>query len=298
MQTTQPSARVAQLRQQLTLPQVPAAPLFDLAQRKAFMQHALANSPPPRTWVVENLIPTNICALWVGQGGIGKSFSVLVLGVSVALRQPLIPEWVPSGNTFGSPQKVIYVSAEDDDDELHRRLAAVCRAWPSLDGLKLAENFIPHSGVGTSCLITEQTDAGQGVQVTNWTDQFLASAQQVQDLGLVILDPVSRFSGGDENSSRDMTRFVEQAERIRKALGCTVLLVHHGNKQSFSQGAYVGQAASRGSSALVDGVRCVVQLTELPGQLADKLGIGGDKLKRFTSLGHPGSGKRNAATFS
>ena len=48
---------------------------------------------------------------------------------------------------------------------------------------------------------------------------------------LVVVDTLARnFGGADENSTKDMTLFVQQLERLQNALECAVLVVHHTSK--------------------------------------------------------------------
>lgn len=78
----------------------------------------LAGKPvPPRRWLVREMIPDSDVTLLFGDGGTGKSMLALQLAVATVAGK----EWL--GNL---PEKgpVILVSAEDDLDEMHRRLAA------------------------------------------------------------------------------------------------------------------------------------------------------------------------------
>src|SRR5205085_1495290 len=44
----------------------------------------------------------------------------------------------------------------------------------------------------------------------------------------VVIDTVSRaLAGGNENGPEDMGGLVRRADRLREALGCTVIAVHH-----------------------------------------------------------------------
>src|SRR5262249_12039388 len=70
---------------------------------------------PKREWAVGECIPIGQPALFSGEGSAGKSLCVLQLGAASVLGQ----DW------FGLPViqgPVIYVSAEDGEDELHRRM--------------------------------------------------------------------------------------------------------------------------------------------------------------------------------
>jgi RecA-family ATPase len=67
-------------------------------------------------------------------------------------------------------------------------------------------------------------------------DRLVLAAQQIPNLKLIVIDPASRFRGGDENASQDVTRFVEAVERVAQATGAAVLIIHHANKGSISCG--------------------------------------------------------------
>jgi RecA-family ATPase len=59
---------------------------------------------------------------------------------------------------------------------------------------------------------------------------------------LAVVDTLARcFVGGEENSARDMGRFVAAADRLRTATGAAALLLHHVSRHG---------GAIRGSTAL------------------------------------------------
>jgi RecA-family ATPase len=69
-----------------------------------------------------------------------------------------------------------------------------------------------------------------------------------------------------------VTRFVEAVERVAQATGATVLIIHHANKGSINA-VEQNQSASRGSSALTDGVRLQMNLATMDANGAKKFGI-------------------------
>src|SRR6185437_9503326 len=77
--------------------------------------------PPPRRWLVPDLIPDRTVTSLSGDGGVGKSLLTLQLACARATRSTWLGLDVEPGRT-------LYVSAEDDKDELHRRLADIARA--------------------------------------------------------------------------------------------------------------------------------------------------------------------------
>ena len=79
---------------------------------------------------------------------------------------------------------------------------------------------------------------------------------------LIIIDPASRFRGGDENSNLHATRFVQTLEYLALNTGATVLIAHHTGKGA-TNSRETSQDASRGASALTDGIRWQLALTPL-----------------------------------
>ena len=75
-------------------------------------------APPLRQWLVIDYIPSRQVTLLSGTGGIGKS----VLALQLLSATVLSREWI--GALVPTPGAAIYLGAEDEPDEIHRRLAA------------------------------------------------------------------------------------------------------------------------------------------------------------------------------
>ncbi|MEJ7667586.1 MAG: AAA family ATPase [Casimicrobiaceae bacterium] len=238
-------------------------PLFDL--NAASVQRFIGKPVPERDWVLENCLPLGKVGLVVAPGGTGKSQLMLQLAYAVAGGDDSYSPWKP-----GPVGQVLLIGAEDEEDEYHRRFERLMRASASssdaAEVLKnITENLFIVSRVGQNNLMTR--DAGGEVVPTDLVERLAKTVKPLKNLRLIILDPVSRFRGGEENSAEDTTRFVEAAEALVKLTGAAVLLVHHTNKASY-QGSDQSQGASRGSSALTDGVRLQINLgTPAPNEL-------------------------------
>ncbi len=117
---------------------------------------------------------------------------------------------------------------------------------------------------------TEKNRAGE-VHMTNSVTNLISSIKESvgSEVDLIIVDPVSRFRGGEENLAVDTTRFVQALQMFTSQLNATVLCLHHVNKGAKSNGT--GQNNARGSSALVDGVRLVMELNQLSEDEVKKL---------------------------
>jgi len=105
----------------------------------------------------------------------------------------------------------VYVSAEG-----RRGLSRRIQAWEQ------------EHGTEAPALCHFLTDAPQLLEDQDVDDLLSVLEVLAPAPVLVTLDTVARtMVGGDENSSRDMGRYVAAADRIRRALRCTVNLIHH-----------------------------------------------------------------------
>jgi len=247
-------------------------PLFSIDAYRA--GRFIGKEPPPRRWLFKNVLPFGKVGIIVAPGGTGKSQALMQIGVSAVTGSPLFGVW-----EVGETGSVLMLLAEDDEEEIHRRLNNVIGQL-ALSGdiaaiAALRKNLILKSMVGENNLMTE-TNQSREVQQTIYVDRLIATAAQIPDLKLIVIDPASRFRGGDENAAQDTTRFVEAIELLAQATGATILIAHHTNKGSM-QATDASQNASRGSSALTDGVRWQMNLAGMSDKEAKAFGINPDE---------------------
>ncbi|QUJ77320.1 AAA family ATPase [Sulfitobacter albidus] len=81
---------------------------------------------PDRKWIVEDMIPDRQVTLFTGDGGTGKSLIAMQLATAVALREKKpLQTWLGRPVISGS---ALYFGAEDEQDEMHRRLEGIVAA--------------------------------------------------------------------------------------------------------------------------------------------------------------------------
>jgi hypothetical protein len=103
------------LLEQRALASVWGAPPIDIAS-------LAARDVPVRIWLLQDRIPNRAVSLFSGEGSAGKSLLQLQLSAACALSR----EWLGLG-PLGGP--TLFIDAEDDGDELHRRLDAIRRYY-------------------------------------------------------------------------------------------------------------------------------------------------------------------------
>lgn len=225
--------------------------------------------PPRRRWLLEQsnaetngngspvgVLPLGKVGMLVSAGGVGKTMALVQLALSVATGR----KWLNAFDT-PNPGRVLIALGEEDEEEIRRRMYNAARAMSLTEGqLQMAaENIValPLAGCSVPLVCSDG-------RTTSETEALVALRAKLSDREwrLIILDPLSRFAGGDtEKDNSAATRFVEAAESLAKSNGGpTVLLAHHTNKVSRTDDSSTSAAQARGASGLIDGVRWVANL--------------------------------------
>ena len=202
---------------------------------------------PPQQWIVEGLIPSRNVTLLSGDGGAGKSRLALQLQASTALHKA----WV---GLDVIPCRSLGIYAEDDPDELHRRLAAVAThlkiGLSELDGLVRVS-----SRVGLPCEFIAYRNA---LDPGHPTDFFGEVLEQVLSFGpkLVILDSLHDFFAGNEISRPQARRFIALCRQIAIAIDGAVVVNAHPSQSGLQSGT-----GTAGSTAWNNAVRSRLYLS-------------------------------------
>lgn len=257
---------------------------FDLST--ATVGDLLKTDPPPRQWIVENVLPLGAVGILGAAGGVGKSIAVLQLAVATCASM----RWL--GMPVQCSGSVLIFSAEDDREEVHRRLSRVMNHYREIAGAKahmldelVSKRLFVLDRVGAENRLTCKVD--RETQRTAMANRIIETVRdQLPGCVLIVLDPLSRFDGGEPNDNADATRLIETAEHIRKETGATVLLPHHVSKAGIRD-AESGQEAIRGGSGLVDGARWVGMLATLRRDAAKDYGVVPDEAGRFVRFTTP-----------
>lgn len=254
-------------------------PLFNLSAGR--IDRYLTTDPPPRRWLLKDLVVLGKVGAVVAPGGSSKSQWLLQLAVGVATGLPVADHW-EIGETGG----VLAFFAEDDEDEIHRRLKRIQEHFKSAGTAApmagMEDRLYVYSTIGTDTLLTKRGTTGE-VSPTSVVQRIAALADQIKNLKLIIIDPASRFRGGEENSNEDATRFVEALETLTSQTGATVLIAHHTNKGSYGGDSEPGQGASRGASALTDGLRWQMNLSRPTEKQVGAIGAAKDQAARYVA---------------
>lgn len=181
---------------------------------------------PPRAWHVPDLIPARTVTLLGGDGGTGKSLLALQLAVATATGRPWIGREVISGG-------VVYISAEDDRDELHRRIADIGRA----EGIALADldRLTLLSLAGEDALLATLDPRTGALRPSSLYTALDAQLSELQP-ALLILDTLADLFPGNENDRAQARHFIGLTRGLALRHECAMILLAHPSLSGLNSG--------------------------------------------------------------
>jgi RecA-family ATPase len=196
-------------------------------------------SVPERQWFVDGWIPDRTVTNLSGDGGSGKTLIVMQLIAASSLRT----QWFGRDVSVGP---CLYYGAEDESDELHRRLKSIVkragRELSELDGIRL----IPMAG---SDAVLAEPDRKQNITATALFAKLEAQAKALRPK-LIIIDPSADVFGGDEINRSQVRKFVSMLRGLAIEYDCAVLLLSHPSLTGLTSGT-----GTSGSTAWNNSVR-------------------------------------------
>lgn len=171
---------------------------------------------PEREWFVDGFIPSRTVTNLTGDGGSGKTEIMLQLIAASSLGLPWFGKAV-------SPGPCLYYGAEDEGDELHRRLAKIveragCKL-SDLEGIRL----IPMAE--RDAVLAEPDRTGKLMETAIY-GKLLKEAERFKPK-LVVIDPAADVFGGDEINRGQVRKFVSMLRTMAIDIDCAVLLLSH-----------------------------------------------------------------------
>ncbi len=222
---------------------------------------------PPRRWLIENALPRGTAALFTGDGGIGKSRMALQLSVGVAQGRRL---WLPASAkspqkqelplASNEPEHVVYVTWEDDLDEMTRRIQAIVSAFQSIDGTGDAKGVddrlrvVYAAGLGPVWGPMERKHTSTVGDRTPLMGEILKQASDKR-AALLVLDVLAAAYGGDENNRALVRAFMSHLGAWAADAKSAVLILAHPPKARGQQysGSTDWQGAARSAMTLGKG---------------------------------------------
>lgn len=219
----------------------------------------IGREPKPRRFLdgKSRLLPMRNVTLLGGDGGTGKSLLALQLALACCTA---IPHWIGM-EVMAAP--VLYLSAEDDEAEIHRRVVEICEAEPGSDIEAIRGMLYVLDMVGEDATLAKEKNSSGVIEVT---DTFRKVEQIVGDVqpGLVILDNLADVYAGNENNRSATKHFIGHLRGLSIRHDLALLLLGHPSLQGISTGT-----GTSGSTAWSNSVRSRLYLTRTEGEDED-----------------------------
>jgi hypothetical protein len=226
--------------------------------------------PSARDWLLGNTFCRGYLSSLIAEGGTGKTALRLAQCIALAAGRGDI-----AGAKVFAQTRVLYISLEDDADELRRRVRAALMhhgiTYESIrDWLYLATpatEWEPKQPV-SAYTIAYATRWGE-LKVGEFLTKLSAALFQYR-FGLVVIDPFVKLHGANENSNPEIDYVCRVLAQLAAQYHCAIDVPHHVSKV-IGEGSR--SSRTRGASAFRDAVRLLYTLTSMSADEAAEMNV-------------------------
>jgi RecA-family ATPase len=195
---------------------------------------------PERKWAIRDRVPLNQAGLFSGEGGTGKSIIELMKNAAHVAGK----DWLGS---LPEPGPAFYIGAEDEEDELWRRLAAIATHY------KVTFKELIDDGLKVLCLLGQDatlcapTGKSGRVEVTTLYHQLYEAAGDIKPKNISI-DTLSRAFAGNEIDRVQVYAFANHMQALAMVAGGSVTVLSHPSLAGINSGSGIsGSTAWHGA---------------------------------------------------
>jgi RecA-family ATPase len=194
---------------------------------------------PERKWAIKDRVPLKQAGLFSGEGGTGKSIIELMKDVAHVAGKDWLGSMPEQGPAF-------YIGAEDDQDEIHIRVAGICKHY-GVTFKQLVEgglHVLPRLGQdATLCAVTK----GGKVETTALYRQLYEAAGDIKPKNISI-DTLSRAFAGSEIERAQVYAFAMHMQALAMVAEGSVTVLSHPSLQGINSGSGIsGSTAWHGA---------------------------------------------------
>jgi hypothetical protein len=242
----------------------------------------LDTEPVAREWAIEKFAPVGKVTVLAGPGGVSKSMMMLHVLTYAAMGQP----W--AGFKPEGILRSLYVSYEDDKQELHKRINTLANDLRTVDDGTFDMLYDVNSSIrknlrvyaaddnAVAWLLATKPDRYSPAQRTARVDWLIGYIKS-RGIKLLCLDPAVYTHQLAENDVADMAEYMRILTQIAKHAGCAVVVLHHMNKGGANSSLDdVTSGSLRGASSFSDNARSVMTVVSMPIHDAPTYGLAAD----------------------
>lgn len=267
---------------------------YDAFDTKANLGNVLVEEPVAREWAVDRFAPIGKVTVLAGPGGVSKSMLMLHVLLYLAMGQ----RWAEFDSA--EPLRSLYVSYEDDRQELHKRVHTLAAALREVDDGILDALYDVNGTIRNNIRMFAADDEAAAWLLLTKPDRFLPPERsprvewlvgylKAKGIKLLCLDPAVYTHQLEENSVADMATYMQTLTYIAKQAGCAVVVLHHMHKAGgWAALDDINQGSLRGASSFADNARSVAVIVSMPIKEAHAYGLdpSQETTSRFAVLKH------------
>ncbi|HMF29197.1 MAG TPA: AAA family ATPase, partial [Candidatus Cybelea sp.] len=183
--------------------------------------------PKERAWIVRNMIPARNVTLLTGQGGVGKTLLMQQMSAATVLGK----DWV---GELPEPGPVLFITAEDDEDEMHHRYFHIARHY----GVTFDE--LANAGLHLTSLAGRDAtmaiaDARGIVRPTQLFETWLTYARKIKPRW-VGLDTAADIFVVNERDRSQVRQCISLLRGACLELDCAIILLAHPSLSGIQSG--------------------------------------------------------------
>jgi RecA-family ATPase len=183
----------------------------------------------PMEWLIGSMIPANTVTLLSGDGGTGKSLLALNLAISVASGGKL--PWL---NMKPQQGRALYIGAEDDVKEMHRRINDMIWtrpeiSWDDIEDLHLAS-------LASRDALLASLDPRTGILTPSELWTRIMTKIEAERPRVVVLDTLADLYPGNENDRAQARQFIGQLRKAAVDFETTIVLLSHPSLSGMASG--------------------------------------------------------------
>jgi RecA-family ATPase len=210
---------------------------------------------PPRRWLVPHRIPLANVTMLNGDGAAGKTTIALQLAAATVRGT----DWL--GSVVDEPGKAIFFTAEEDSDEIHRRLEAIVAHQ--------AIGFADLAGLHLLCMpgadpVFGAADKAAVIRATPLFESLIKAASEIRPT-LIAIEAAADVFAGNENNRSQVRQFLGLLRRLAVTTGAAVLLIAHPSLTGLASGS-----GTSGSTAWNNSVRSRLYFTSTKAKDGDE----------------------------
>jgi RecA-family ATPase len=198
------------------------------------------NEPvPERLWAIPNRVPLNQAGLFSGEGGAGKSVIELHKNVAHVAGKDWLGSLPERGPAF-------YIGAEDDEREIHIRLAAITKHCEVTFSQIVRDGLHVLPLLGQDATLCAVGKSGR-VETTALYKQLYETAGDIKPKNISI-DTLSRAFSGSEIDRVQVYAFASHMQALAAVAGGSVTILSHPSLSGINSGSGIsGSTAWHGA---------------------------------------------------